>query len=334
MGFYDDEPTIEPRQTEPFTGTAHPLAQAIEDGGAITRVQTQYTTAMKVQNPRQLRVCAENALVCAAQLGEQAFYRWRVKDKKSPSGYKIVQGATVKMANDLFKMWGNCVLDTKVEKISAAEFVVYATMIDLETGATMTRPFLLKQKRQLGANYEADRAQEIAFQIGISKATRNVVLNMVPGWIVTKCIEEAQKGLRKRIEDAIAKRNGDKTPIVERALQKLAELGATEQRVLTTLNAPTRQAITVEDLVELHASIAAIESGEDTIDNVFPLPDDAAAAQAASGAQASIDAAKQVLAGPPPAKTGGTETVGEATQELIKQARTGSTRKPPPPDAE
>lgn len=53
----------------------------------------------------------------------------------------------------------------------------------------------------------------------------------------------------------------------------------------------------------------------------------------ADAIESSIDAAKQIMSGPAPEKPGGTETVGDAA-ELLKQARTGSTRKPPPPDAE
>ena len=53
-------------------------------------------------------------------------------------------------------------------------WIIYARLMDLETGFAMTRPFQ-QRKGQKAMKTDDARALDIALQIGVSKAIRNVV---------------------------------------------------------------------------------------------------------------------------------------------------------------
>ena len=55
-------------------------------------------------------------------------------------------------------------------------WIIYARLMDLETGFAMTRPFQ-QRKGQKAMKTDDARALDIALQIGVSKAIRNVVCN-------------------------------------------------------------------------------------------------------------------------------------------------------------
>ena len=149
----------------------------------------------------------------AAAAGENWFYRFPV-DKT------FVEGPSIKLANDLARMYGNLDIDVRIFDIGDA-WVIYARMTDLETGFTLTRPFQ-QRKSQKTMKTNSDRALDIALQIGVSKAIRNVVVNGLQTF-ADFAFEEARNSLVDRVGKNLDQYRG-------RVLQRLEELKVEPRR--------------------------------------------------------------------------------------------------------
>lgn len=229
----------------------------------VQRMQGSYATAMMVQRPRDLRRIETMALQEASMLGEDAFYAWG-------AGKDRVEGPSVDLANCLVRCWGNCAVEMQPVQETAESWIFTAAFVDLETGYTLMRQFRQAKNWTVYGKFDDARKEDIRFQIGQSKALRNVVLNAMPAWLVRRAMDKAKGGVREKMEGAIAKHGIDK--VQKQAMEKLDKLGADEARVLASMGRKAVAALTVEDLVLLHGNAAALESGSDTLDGVFPLP--------------------------------------------------------------
>ncbi len=235
----------------------------------VQKVQTKYTTAMAVQRPRVLATVEKKSLEEAALLGADAFYAWG-------QGKDRIEGPTVELAMALVRCYGNCAVDLGEVQDTAEAWIFTATFVDLETGFTLSRQFRQSKRWVVHGRFDEARKDDIRFQIGQSKAVRNVVLNAVPAWLCNRAMDKAKGGVREAIENAVAKHGLAK--VISVALEKLKGHGVDEARVLNTMGRQLPGAITVEDLVILHGSIAALDSGADTIDVLFPVTAEAGAA--------------------------------------------------------
>lgn len=256
-------------------GEAPPLASLASVPVGVQKVQTQYATSMSVQRPRELRAVEHSAMDEASLLGADAFYAWG-------AGKDSICGPSVGLAMCLVRCWGNCAVDMGEVQDTPDAWIFTAKFVDLETGYTLTRQFRQSKDWAVYGKFDEARKDDIRFQIGQSKAVRNVILNAVPRWLVNRALDKAKGGVREAIEKAVEQYGMEK--VVAKAMGSLAELGADENRVLAAMGRKTAQAITIEDLVILRGSIAALESGADDVDGVFPVKVAEQAPQAARGA--------------------------------------------------
>ena len=134
----------------------------------------------------------------AAMAGTDWFYRFPVK--KKGGGQDFISGPSVKLANAVARIYGNCQIDVRVVD-NGSTWLIYAKFIDIETGFALVRPFQQDKgaSRMGGTGPEAEaRRLDIALQIGVSKATRNVICNA----LATFCdfaFDEAEKNLVGKI---------------------------------------------------------------------------------------------------------------------------------------
>jgi hypothetical protein len=157
-------------------------------GGTLQRTQTQYTTAVSVQKPRDLDRIVNTVMREARFAGDSWYYSWTVKGK---GGRGSVEGGSIGLAYALARLWGNCVVDIDHDRSSGMDKFI-ARFVDLETGYTTTRLFRAKHN-PLGGGYDAARKDDMAFQAAQSKAIRNVILAGVPRWMVDAAVQEAKK---------------------------------------------------------------------------------------------------------------------------------------------
>lgn len=167
----------------------------VPTGSNLTAISTIHG-AQSVAVRRDERVVLARLKALAAAAGTEFMYRFPVKNRKTGET-SWISGPTIKLANDVARVYGNCEIDIRVTDLGD-NWLFYARFIDLETGYSLTRPFQQrKQASRLGGDDDARRL-DIAFQIGASKAIRNVVVNALQTF-ADYAFEEAENALVDKI---------------------------------------------------------------------------------------------------------------------------------------
>ena len=96
------------------------------------------------------------------------------------------------------------------------------------------------------------------FQIGQSKAIRNVVLNCLPAGLHNRAIEVAKGDVKAKIEKTVEQYGFD--AVVEKALARLEAFGVDVDRVLEKFKRHSLKALTLDDLVLIRADVTALEN--------------------------------------------------------------------------
>jgi hypothetical protein len=214
------------------------------DGNAIQQVKTGYTTAIKVQQPRQLVEVTKRLLAEANMAGECFYYGWG-------AGKDRIEGASIGLAMAAARCFGNSAVDVLPVQETPESWIVTAVFVDLET---------------------EERKDDIRFQIGQSKAARNVVLNALPKWLIDRAVEEAKAGTRARIEKFIAEKGI--AAAVDMVFKGLAKHGVLEPVILDKCGVAKREAIEVDHLVMLRGDLYALDNGQDHATSLFPSMED------------------------------------------------------------
>lgn len=239
--------------------------QSLAHGEALRRVQSPYVTAIAVQKPRRMELVIKQAEEEAALLGESAFYSWG-------SGKDHIQGASVKLANCAIRIWGNAATDLDDVQDTPDAWIFKARCIDHETGYTYTRQFRQSKRSVVHGKHDAERKDDMRFQIGQSKAIRNAVNNFLPEWLTDRMLRCAKASARQGIEQFIKTNGIDKAR--DGALKRLAGYKVTEDRVLAVLDLQRVGQIEIDDLVRLAGMMRAIESRDISPEEAFPPLED------------------------------------------------------------
>jgi hypothetical protein len=234
---------------------------AIENGRSMQQVRTAFTTAISVQKPRKLPEVESHLMAEADQAGENFYYGWG-------AGKDRVEGPSVGLALAAARCYGNCAVDLLPVQETIDAWVFTASFVDLETGFTLTRQFRQSKSWTVYGKFDAARKDDIRFQIGQSKAIRNVVMNAIPEWLVRKAMDRSKGGVREKIEKLIAEQGA--STVIEKAMGRLAEHGVDEEQMLAKFGRPTVRGLTIEDLVLIRGDLSALESGQDTVANLYP----------------------------------------------------------------
>lgn len=238
----------------------------------LMRAQTASTQALiRVQN-RELKLVERRAIEEAQLLGYAALYGWG-------TGKDRIEGPAWPLTKSLMRVYGNCSLDMDPVQDLPDAWVFTARAVDMETGFSISRQFRQSKKWVVFGKHDDARKEDVRFQIGQSKALRNVALAFLPDWLVDRAMDAAKGGMRERIESLIGeqmKKNPDWSvddalqAVTKAAFAKLASIGVTEERGLYAVARKNLASVTVEDLVIIRGGIAAVEKGTDTVDEVFP----------------------------------------------------------------
>jgi hypothetical protein len=205
-----------------------------------------------------------------AAAGDDWFYRFpvkkKVKDKETGKEEWVtdyIEGASIKLANDVARIYGNCEVDTRVMDLGPT-WLIYARFTDFETGYALTRPFQQdKGASKLGGGDNA-RKLDIAFQIGVSKAIRNVVVNALQTFS-DYAFDAARNSLIEKIgKNVVAYR--------DRTVQGISNLGVEVVRVEKIVGKATKD-WTAPDIAKVIAMMKSIADGMATIDETFPPKD-------------------------------------------------------------
>lgn len=246
-------------------------AQQVRMGG--------YVTAIAPQQPRSLKLVQRRFIEECELMGESAFYAWG-------TGGDHIEGPSVDLALAAARCYGNCAVDQQAVQETMTSYIFVAIFIDLETGFTLSRPFRQSKRWMVYGKMDEERKADVRFQIGASKATRNVILNALPAWLIDLGIEAAKAGVRKRIEEYIKRRSIEAAR--QLAISELKKQGVSETSILAKFDYAAVTALTVDDLVRLRGDLKAIQTGQEAASALFP----AVEAQATKPSQAERMAEK------------------------------------------
>ena len=159
---------------------------AIAKGALLTEARDGVITARRVSLPRDEEDILRKLSIRAKAFAHRYVYSWAVKDKKG--GTKRVRGPSIDLALTVAKLYGNC--DIRVfEEDHGDHWTFHARFVDVETGFQLTRPFHQRKDQNLGMA-DIGRATDIVYQIGVSKALRNVIVGSLREF-VDYAMEEA-----------------------------------------------------------------------------------------------------------------------------------------------
>lgn len=222
-------------------------------------------TAQKVAVERDEAKILRRIKVMAQAAGEDWYYRYPARNQDGSTSF--IEGPSIKCANNVARMYGNCQVDTRVVD-NGDSWIIYARFCDYETGFSYTRPFQQRKNQRAVNAKDGGRLLDIALQIGVSKAIRNVICNALETF--TNFAEQEAKA-------AIVGRIGDKIEHYrERVVHRLGELRVEVARVEASVGRASADWL-APDIARIIAQIQAIGDGMATADETWPGAQGAAA---------------------------------------------------------
>jgi hypothetical protein len=235
--------------------------EIIAQGGAVQQVRSAFCTAVSVQKARDIGSVKRKLLDEARLMGEDAYYGWG-------AGKSAIEGPSIDLAVAAARCWGNCATDMLPVQDLADCWIFTAAFIDLETGYTRTRQFRQAKKHVVAGKMDDERKDDIRFQIGQSKAERNVILKALPSWLINAALEAAKAGVRQELEN-LTRKHGI-VHVADRLVTALMKCGVKEPAILAKCAVADRKGLTVDHLVILRGDLSAIQNGQERADVLFP----------------------------------------------------------------
>lgn len=245
--------------------------ELIAAGQTVQQIQTPYATAVSVQKPRDLMAVLNKCLIEAEIGGDSMYYRWETSSTNKQTGKTVksaIEGPSVNMALMIARNMGNCAVIQRPMQETKTGFIFTAAFVDIETGFTIERQFRMDKNFTIYGNMDSFRKDDIRFQIGQSKAIRNVVNNAINSGILNKCLEAAKNSVRKTIEGQIAKEGGEIAKVVDRVLKAFAKYQITAEDIERKLGVKTAH-WDIDELVMLYGDLKALKEGTETAESLY-----------------------------------------------------------------
>lgn len=214
--------------------------------------------AQAVAVHRDERMVLNRIRELAAAAGQDWYFRFPVKSKGAT---EWIEGPTVQLALDVARIYGNVEIDCRAQDLGSV-ILFHARFHDVETGFSLTRPFQQRKGASRLGGADEGRRDEIDFQIGASKAIRNVVHNALRTY-TNFAFEEAKEALVEKIGGQIERY---RRTTVER-IGKLVSL----DRVEAVIGRKSGEWL-APDIARVIAMGKAISDGMASIDETFPPP--------------------------------------------------------------
>ena len=225
--------------------------------------------------------------------GPRYIYRWQARDRKKGT-LEEIKGPTIKLANDLCRVYGNCFVGVVDVRDQGDHWEFIALFVDRETGFMMSRSFQQRKGQDTGMR-DAERARDNIYQIGCSKAIRNVAVNALDNY-ANFMEEEADKNLIQYITG-----NREKC---EKFIDQVAEKhGIGIVRIERRVGRP-RKEWTIPDMARVMGELRSVEDSMVSVEDLFPSEETATRRKEMSEEQKGEDAPKNeaTAAARPPAE--------------------------------
>jgi hypothetical protein len=222
----------------------------------------------------------------AARAGTDWFYRFPVK--KDGGGTDWIEGPSIKLANDIARVYGNNVNEVRELDVGDA-WIFYARFTDIETGFSMERAYRQRKSQGSLKTKDADRRLDIAYQIGQSKAIRNCIVNALQTF-ADFAFEEARNSLVDKIGKDLARyRQG--------TIDGLARIPIDIKRVERVVGRASKDWL-AHDVAQVIAMAKAVSDGMASVDDTFPpLPAPAASTASSDASGEGVSGEAQDVGG-------------------------------------
>jgi hypothetical protein len=234
------------------TGGGHALVRPTS--GIAERVIGAQPVAVHRDEQKVLQKLA----TLAAAAGSDWFYRFPVRKKEG--GQDWIEGPSIKLANDVARIFGNCAIEVRELDVGDA-WTFYARFTDIETGFSMERAYRQRKSQSSMRTRDADRQLDIAYQIGQSKAIRNVICNGLQVYC-DYAFEHAQNSLVDKIGKSLEAWR-------ERTLEGLRKMPVELPRVERVVGRASKDWL-APDIARIVAMMRSVADGMASIDEVFP----------------------------------------------------------------
>lgn len=199
-----------------------PVEQPAPAGSGVTiRTMNANQGAVRVDVRRSFQRVRQSIVELAAIVGEGWEYGLPFKKRDKQTGetkVEIVRGPSIRCTTAIARAYGNCDVSCECVSETGGAYQFVATFLDIETGFRLARPFRQRKDQNVGSmGGDRGRVEDVIFQIGASKGTRNVIRNALPD-LCEFAIKEARDELSKKIEKS-------KPKVVKRIVERLEEFG-------------------------------------------------------------------------------------------------------------
>jgi hypothetical protein len=269
------------RDLAEFANAAGQPNQPPERGHALVRPTTglaeRVIGAQPVAVYRDEQKILQKLTALAAAAGSDWFYRFPVK--KKDGGQDWIEGASIKLANDVARIFGNNVNEVREIDVGDA-WVFYARFTDIETGFSMERAYRQRKSQASMRTRDADRQLDIAYQIGQSKAIRNCIVNALQIYA-----DYAFEQARNSLVDKIGK---DLEAWRKRTLEGLNNMPVELPRVERVVGRAAKDWL-APNIAQVIAMMKSIADGMASVDEVFPPLEAVGKEGGAQGAPTAAD---------------------------------------------
>jgi hypothetical protein len=250
------------RDMEAFANASAVRQQPTPSGHALVRqthgIPDRIIGAQPVAVHRDDQRILQRIATHAAAAGTDWTYRFPVRTKDG--GQDWIEGPSIKLALAVASLVGNNQIEIRELDVGDA-WVFYARYTDVETGFSLERSYRQRKGQQTMRTRDADRALDIVYQIGQSKAIRNVIVNAC-GIFCDYAFEQATNSLVEKIGKSL---EGWRTRTIDGIARMPCELTRVERVI-----GKAAKNWTAPDIARIVAMMQSVADGMATVDDVFP----------------------------------------------------------------
>lgn len=199
-----------------------------------------------------------------------------------PRGGKPIKGASIRFAEIVASMWGNCHTASRVVAVDKFDKVVIAegVFLDLETGMKRTAQIRRRIVDKYGKLYNDDMIV-VTGNAAASIAMREAILKGIPRAVWRQAYEHCERVLAGDVKTLNERR--------EKAIGLFAAWGVKPEQVFAALDVKSIDDVGLDQISTLQAMREAIKSGAQTVEDYFPAHSNGEkATEAAKGTAAKL----------------------------------------------
>lgn len=233
--------------------------EGVIETGALTvinaaEINQQVATARRYpRSPTQFRRKVFELVTYNMDVAESCIYA-------IPRDGKMIDGPSIRFAENLQIAWGNCRSGTEVTDIGDEFVTAEGIFFDLETNSATKAKIMRRITTKTGKRFSADMIATTG-NAACSIALRNAILRGVPKSLWYELFDEAKKVAGGTQQTFGARR--------DRVVKDLGVQGATPDMIFALLGVTGIEDIKTEHVVHLRGLQNAIKDGETTLEAAF-----------------------------------------------------------------